>query len=150
MTIERTVTSLARLVALRGREVDRLSLDLAGKRAQCERQRHTLARMENLKDSMEPGIVADARGYNPALALNRADYQVVLQDLIEMQRATLVRHETDVAESHDAFSHAAIKHKSLDTVLQRKQQMLQQAHAVREQKRQDQMATQAWLRQAHP
>ncbi|WJF90776.1 flagellar export protein FliJ [Paraburkholderia bonniea] len=148
MSLERTVNSLSRLVALRGREADRLSAVLVGKQAQCERQRHMLERMETLKNSTVNEVASVTAKHHPALALNRADYQDALQQLIETQREALARHETEVAASRDAWSGVALKHKSLDTVLQRKQMTLQQAGIASEQKRQDQMANQAWQRRA--
>lgn len=141
MSIERSVASMTRLITLRARDVERLTVELASQQAMRERYVRNLERMEDLLASI------DIHGNtHAALSLNGAQYKGALIDLIATHRNDLVRHDAGMRHGRQALASAACKHAGLDHVLQDKRQLLSQAHRQREQKQQDQLAVQAWSR----
>ena len=141
MNIERSVNSLSRLVELRARDVDRLTGDLATQQALRMRFQNNLERMEDLFSTAGASHAAC-----PVLSSNCAHYKTSLVDLIATHRQDLVRHDAAIEASRQALTQAALKHEGLDRVLQRKRQVLDHQRLAREQKQQDQLATQAWSR----
>jgi flagellar export protein FliJ len=141
MSTERTVQSLSRLVDLRALDVDRLTGELAGHQAMRARYQDILARMEHLL-----ATAASSDMGCPVLSSNSAHYKASLVDLIINHRRDLARQEATIEASQKALTQAALKHKSLDHALQGKRDVLERERQGREQKQQDQLATQAWLR----
>ncbi|MFC4762321.1 flagellar export protein FliJ [Dyella koreensis] len=141
MSMGRTVNSLARLVDLRGREVERLTGELAGQQAMRKRYENNLTRMEQLLHAAAPSDQGC-----PVLSSNSALYKAWLADLIASHRQDLAHHDTVIAASRGALTIAALKHEGLGRVLHDKRALLERQHRVREQKQQDQLATQAWSR----
>lgn len=141
MSIERTIQSLSQLVALRAREVDRLTSELAQQQALRQRFQDNLERMEHLF-----ATAASTDAGCPVLSSNSAHYKTSLVDLIGMHRRDLARHDADMETSRKALNQAALKHDGLDRALQDRRQLLDRQRHVREQKQQDQLATQAWSR----
>ena len=148
------VKSLSTLVNLREQEVERLTTDVAAKQAVRERYRRSLARMEQLcRDS---GASSDAGGdtvpgaltpmLSPALSLNCAAYKQSVMQMADAHRADLALHEADMAVAQRALHAAVNKREVLDTVLQRQLGTLQRQQAAREQKREDDLAAQVWMR----
>lgn len=144
------VKSLATLVNLREQEVDRLTTDVAAKQAVRERYRRSLERMEQLcEDSgasgdTVPGALTPM--LSPALSLNCAAYKQSVMQLADAHRADLALHEADMAVAQRALHVAVNKREVLDTVLQRQLGTLQRQQAAREQKREDDLAAQVWMR----
>ncbi|QAU24298.1 flagellar export protein FliJ [Dyella sp. M7H15-1] len=141
MNTERTVNSLSRLVELRERDVDRLTSELASQQAVRVRYVNNLERMEHLLAT----AAASDMGC-PVLSSNSAHYKASLIDLISHHRRDLACHDADIEVSRQALITAALKHRSLGHVLQNKRHALHQQQHTREQKQQDQLATQAWSR----
>ena len=141
MNVQRTVHSLSRLVELRAIEVDRLERALAGQLALRRRYEHNLQRMEHLLDTTASSDMAC-----PVLSSNSAHYKASLIDLIGRHRRELADHDRAIDGSKAALRQAMLRHEGLDRSLQDKRRALQREHKAREQKRQDQLATQAWSR----
>ena len=141
MSIERTVDSLARLVELRQVEVDRLGGELAGMQALRRRYQDNLERMEGLL-----ATAVDPAHPCPVLYSNSAHYKTLLVDMIVDHRRELAGHEACMEQGRQALLRATLKHRRLDDALKDKRHALQGQRHAREQKRQDQLAAQAWCR----
>ncbi|GHD63347.1 MULTISPECIES: flagellar export protein FliJ [Jeongeupia] len=142
MTQARTVLSLARLVALRDVEVDRLTADVAQKEALRQRYHHNLDRMAQLcADSAATGSLP------PSLSLNCGNYKQAVFDMMAAHQRDLALHEADMAVTQRALQAASLKRETLDRVREQHSAVLQVEQDRREQKRQDELATQAWYRQ---
>jgi flagellar export protein FliJ len=141
MSTQRTVNSLSRLVELRARDVDRLTGELASQQAVRMRYQHNLQRMEHLLTT-----AASSDMGCPVLSSNSSHYKESLVDLIIRHRQDLARHDVTIDTSRQALAQAALKHKSLDHALQGQRRLMDRQHRTRDQKQQDQLATQSWLR----
>ncbi|WP_213762758.1 flagellar FliJ family protein [Caballeronia sp. dw_19] len=141
MNGERTVVSLARLVELRARERDRLKVELASKEALRERYRRSLERVQDMVTGLGQSGMA-----NLALSINCADFKSSLVEMIHTHLSDLTRHEADMEVSQRALMRASLKHEALERTLCSKRHAIRLADEKRGQKRQDQLATQAWYR----
>ncbi|VWC74264.1 flagellar export protein FliJ [Burkholderia contaminans] len=142
MSIERAVGSLARLAELRKRDVDRLGAAFAERQTEHRRHRATLARLQSLADELP-----EVRRGHPAIAANGGDYKALLLDTIHRQAEQLAAHERAMADSRTALVEAMRRHRSLTAVLERRRSEMAHARDTRSRKREDELATQAWLRQ---
>lgn len=140
MSERQRLHSLGRLVDLQGREVDRLSADVAEKRATRERYLRNLSRLQNLCDSSNPA------GGSPVLALNRAGYKQAMLRMVATHRVDLSLHESELALSQRELIDAARRQEALGQVLQREHENVRHVTQVREQKQQDELAAQVWWR----
>lgn len=133
--------SLERLVDLREREVERLTADVASKQAVRARFVDNLARLDGLCDS------AGASGRSsPLLSLNCANYKQAVLALADSHRTDLALHDAEMALARQALAAAARRHEVLDQVRERQHQAAQKAQRSVEQKQQDDLAAQVWLR----
>jgi len=140
----RELKGLASVVDLRQREKDRLVGEISGKRALAQRYRHNLERLQGLYESAGAGGEPGAQ--LSVLAQNCGDYKQAVRRLVDSHRDELVLHEADMQVVQQALTLAVHKHAALDQVLERQRQELRRAQAYGEQKRQDDVATQSWLR----
>ncbi|MBI3381728.1 MAG: flagellar FliJ family protein [Aquabacterium sp.] len=137
----RTVKSLNTLVAMRDREVDSRMADMAAKQAVRDRFQRNLERMASLCASPA------AQGCtSPVQALNNGHFKASVMHMADLHRQDLALHEADMAVSQQALQKAALSKEVLEQVLSRQQLDLLKAKSGQEQKRQDDMATQVWLR----
>ncbi|AKJ30366.1 flagellar export protein FliJ [Caldimonas brevitalea] len=136
-----SVHSLNRLIELREREVERLNVEVANKRAVGDRYRRSLERMTALCE----GSGASA-ALPPALSLNCGNYKQAMLGMVDLHRQDLALHEADMAVSQRALDAAARKQEVFQQLLARRQAQLLREHESREQKRQDELATQVWWR----
>ncbi|HEY0685260.1 MAG TPA: flagellar FliJ family protein [Steroidobacter sp.] len=140
MSERQRLRSLGRLVDLQSREVDRLSADVAEKRATRERYLRNLSNLQSLCDASGPV------GGSPALALNRAGYKQAMLRMVATHRLDLSLHESQLALSQRELIDAARRHEALDQVLRREQSNVRHVTKVRDQKHQDELASQVWWR----
>jgi flagellar export protein FliJ len=140
----RELKGLASVVDLRQREKERLLGALSGKRALAQRYRQNLERLQVLYESAgaggEPGVQLSV------LAQNCGDYKQAVMRMVDSHRDELVLHEADMQVAQQALTLAVHKHEALDQVLERQRQTIRRGLATSEQKRQDEVATQTWLR----
>jgi len=141
MSTVKPLDSLKRLVELRSREVDRLSADMATKQGERARYLGNLERLEQLRASVGASGLA-----SPALALNCADYKQAVTAIAAAHREDLALHEADMALAQQALIAAARRHEVLDQVHARKHDEAQRQARAGEQKQQDDLAAQVWLR----
>ncbi|MBS1190281.1 MAG: flagellar export protein FliJ [Rhodocyclaceae bacterium] len=134
-------TSLNRLADLREQEVDRLTSEVASKERLRERYRRNLERLEQLCHS-----TGASGAWSPALSMNCGDYKQAVMTLAAAHREELALHDADMAVSQNALTAAFRQHEALSQFLVRQENRHQRAREAREQKRQDDMATQVWLR----
>lgn len=133
--------SLNRLVDLREREVDRLQAEMASKEALRRRYLGNLDRLQELcAGSGASGVLS------PTLALNCAGYKEAVLELAASHRESLTLHEADMAVTQRALVAASRRHQVLGQVLEARQERGRRAENLREQKRQDDLAAQVWLR----
>jgi flagellar export protein FliJ len=154
MTDDPRLTSLAKLVDLRAREVDRLGADMNTRRAIRNRYADTLTRLEQLcEGSGASGApvkngrdVAPSALVSPALSLNCAAYKQAVMKMADAHRVDLSLHDADTAVMQRALLAASRRHASLDRELERQRSGARRSRTVREQKAQDDVALQMWSR----
>jgi len=144
---ERKLHGLATVIELRAREKDKLLADLATKQALAERYRANLVRLEALCDST--GVSAANGGAQlSALSQNRGDYKQSVMHMAEIHRSELQLHEADMRVAQQALTLAVHRHEALAQVFVRQRESLRASRNAQEQKQQDEIATQSWLRGA--
>lgn len=140
MSLKNTIRSLGTLVHLRGIEVDRLQADMAAQQATSARYRANLERLEGLAAGSGPsGALA------PALALNCGQYKQAVIALVDTHRTDLGLHEANMAVAQRALTSAWAKRELLDQVLEQKKDAAGEVQQRADRKRQDDLATQAWM-----
>ncbi|HEY0488505.1 MAG TPA: flagellar FliJ family protein [Telluria sp.] len=140
MSLKNTIRSLGTLVHLRGIEVDRLQADMAAQQATRARYRANLERLEGLAEGSGPsGALA------PALALNCGQYKQAVIAMVDTHRTDLGLHEANMAVSQRALSSAWAKRELLGQVLEQKKEAAGVVQQRADRKRQDDLATQAWM-----
>jgi flagellar export protein FliJ len=140
MKANQRLRSLGRLVELQSREVDRLNADVAEKRTTRERYLRNLSRLEQLCADSTP---ADG---SPVLAANSAGYKQVMLRMAASHRVDLSLHESQLALSQRELINAARRQEALGQALQREHANVRHVTRVREQKQQDELASQVWWR----
>lgn len=137
----KALPSLNRLLTLREQEVDRLHGEVAAKEALHRRYHNALERL----DTLYAGSGASG-SLPPALALNCGAYKQNVLQLAATHRDTMAQHEADIAVTRHALREAAQRHQALSQISEKQQAILRLSATRREQKRQDDLATQVWLR----
>ncbi len=69
-----------------------------------------------------------------------------MANLIHRHERELAQHEASVASLRADLRHARLRHEQIDVVRRKKLSALDLEHRARERKREDQQASQAWLR----
>lgn len=140
MSLKNTIDSLGTLVHLRSIEVDRLQAEMAAQQATSARYRANLDRLESLAEGSGPS------GALPlALALNCGQYKQAVMQMADTHRTDLSLHEANMAVSQRALSSAWTRRELLGQVLEQKQDAADLAQQRADRKRQDDLATQAWM-----
>ncbi|KAF7599969.1 MAG: flagellar export protein FliJ [Candidatus Dactylopiibacterium carminicum] len=142
---ERKLRGLSMATELREREKDERQAELAVKQATEARYRANLERLEALSESAG----ASARqgvGQLSVLSQNRGDYKQAVLQMAAEHRLELQLHQADMRLAQTALMQAMHRHEALEQTLERRRAGLQREENVREQKQQDELATQAWLR----
>lgn len=135
------IRNLTQLVQLRSTEVDRLESEVAAKAAVCARYQHSVERLTSLY------AASGSSGALPlALSVNCGNYKQSVMQLVDTHRVDLSLHEADLAHTRRALHAAWAKREALDKVLVTTQDAAQAERARRGQLRQDEVATQLWLR----
>ncbi|WP_326536808.1 flagellar FliJ family protein [Pseudorhodoferax sp.] len=133
--------SLSRLAALREREVERRQTELAQQLADAERRRRNQERLDQLwRTSTTTGTLT------PQLSLNCANYKQTVLELADRHRDDLSRQEQAVDQARLALLTATRRHGAIDQVLTLRLQEHDRVLRSAEQKRQDEIARQSWLR----
>ena len=141
MTSTNTLDNLARLVELRQREVDRRLTEIASKQGMRERYQRNLDQLESLwRGAVPPSKVT------PSCALNHAHYKQSMLQLASTHRDELALHDADLAVSRQALAEASRQREVMEQLLTRERQSQRRAQELREQKRQDEMASLVWHR----
>lgn len=141
MTPPTKIRSLSTLVDLRTTEVERLQTEMAAKESLRERYQKNLDRLTGLYQN------SGASGKLPlALASNCGDYKQAVMQMVDSHKLDLTMHEADMAVSQRALNAAFVKREILGQVLQKEQKALANQEQAKERKRQDELATQLWLR----
>lgn len=133
--------ALSRLADLREREVERRQTELAEQLADAERRRRNQERLDTLwRTSTTSGTLS------PLASLNCANYKQNVMELAERHRGDLSRQEQAVDRARLALLAAARRQGAIDQVLAQRLQEHGRALRSAEQKRQDEIARQSWLR----
>ncbi|HEY4367424.1 MAG TPA: flagellar export protein FliJ [Steroidobacteraceae bacterium] len=150
MSTPNQLKQLEQLVDLREREVERLSADVAGQQAVRRRYLGNLSRLEQLCNSSGPsGAQAQSEqfpGLSVALALNCGGYKQAVMKMADTHRIDLSLHESEMALTQRRMIEAARRHEALDAALERQRADVRRFRKLREQKRQDEIASQVWQR----
>ncbi|MBC7206487.1 MAG: hypothetical protein H5U27_08210 [Methyloversatilis sp.] len=141
MTTKTSVRTLARLVDVREREVDRLQADMAGKLALRQRYLGNIERLQSLCDG-----VPQTGSLQPLLSMNSAGYKQSVADMVAVHRQELAAHEVEIDLARRELALVSRRCEVLDQVLLRQRSMIAHGARVSEQKRQDDIAVQVWGR----
>lgn len=141
MSDENTIRSLTDLVRLRTNELDKLQGEMAGQAALRERYKTNLSRLS------EMCVASGASGALPlALSVNCGNYKQAVLEMVDTHRTDLHLHEANMAVAQQVLNAAWAKREVLDQVLAQKQKDVVSEQQRRDNKRQDELATQMWLR----
>ncbi|HSI50170.1 MAG TPA: flagellar export protein FliJ [Ideonella sp.] len=143
---EKHLKRLDTLSDLRERERDRLEADLASRRVTQQRFQTNLARLEQLAQGGTSANSSAGGNLPLALSLNNANYKQAVLQLADRHRQDLALHEAQMAQAQQALQGAALDHLVMGKVRERQQALVGRLQAGRDQKTQDEMANQAWLR----
>jgi flagellar export protein FliJ len=149
MNARRRLDNLRRLAGLREREVDRLSAEVADKQATRERYLGNLARLDQLcNDSGASGAQSgsDPSSLSPALSLNCAEFKQAVMQMADSHRVDLSLHESQMQLTQDLMVSAVRRRESLGQILDRQVDIVRRSQNALEQKNQDNLAAQVWLR----
>ena len=150
MSADRLLKSLGTIVDLREREVDRLSADVAARRAVRERYVNNIARLEELyRGSGATGAKthgATDASLSPEASLNCGSYKQAVMKMADAQREDLALHDADLAVAQRALTTATLRCEAMRLALERRRTGLRRLADKKEQKRQDEVASQAWRR----
>ena len=133
------------VVNLREREKEKLVGELATRRALAERHRNTLAKLDALCETAGPSG-AQRPANLAALSLNCGEYKSAVMKMAAGQRDELGLQEAEMRRTEQALVKATHRHEAMSKTLDRKLQGIARDEARREQKGQDELATQTWLR----
>jgi flagellar export protein FliJ len=142
MTTERTVKSLSGLMAARQGRIDRLTTEVARRQTSCTRYREQIDTIDRLR--VEAANTVDRA--SPVLATNCAGYQQSMAVLAQGHRRLLALQEADLQAARCRLTELALQRERWQKALDLRRDVLARQQNVREQKRQDEMASQAWLR----
>ena len=134
---------LTRLIELRERELEQQQHLLAQHAQLCQRQAHSVARVQQLCRAVEGAALAT----QPSLLLNQAAYKDNLQALARAQEERLQAHEAERDWQGQQTLALARKAESLRLLQQRVVERVQTQQRRGEQRRNDEIASQLWLRQ---
>lgn len=141
MSDKHTIRNLATLVQLRNTELERLQGDMAAQTKLRERYRTSLERLAGLCQS------SGASGALPlALAVNCGDYKQAVLAIAATHQTDLHLHEANMAVAQKNLNAVWAKREALDQVLSQKQKNAAGTLQKRDDKRQDELATQLWFR----
>lgn len=141
MNAQRVVAGLSKLVVMRGKEVERLKVDIAARDAECARYRHHVSRMTLLMQTVDTSTQV-----HPEHAINGARFRSAITDLIHRHQRQLAMHEALVAGLRADLYRARLRYEQIDRIRSKKVGALEAEQRIRDRKREDQQASQAWLR----
>lgn len=136
-----TIRNLTTLVGLRSTEVERLQTEMAAQTAVRERYRKNLERLTGLYTDSGP-----SGALHMALSVNCGDFKQSVMQMADQHKTDLHLHEANMAVSQRALNMAWAKREVLDQVLTQKQKIVATEQRKMDAKRQDELATQFWLR----
>ncbi|QPF74167.1 flagellar export protein FliJ [Roseateles sp. DAIF2] len=141
MNTQHMKQSLAQLIELRERELERYQAKLATQEQLRARYASTVQRLEQLNAQIGPTGAAV-----PTLAANNAVYKQAVMQWAEQQRQDLALHEADMAVQRQAMLEVARKQEAYGQLLARMSAQALRESQRREQKQQDDLAGQVWQR----
>lgn len=136
-----TIRNLTTLVGLRSTEVERLQTDMAEQTAVRERYRKNLERLTGLYTDSGP-----SGALHLALSVNCGDFKQSVMQMAQQHKTDLHLHEANMAVSQRALNAAWAKREVLDQVLTQQHKIVATEQRKMDAKRQDELATQLWLR----
>ncbi|WP_206995176.1 flagellar FliJ family protein [Trinickia mobilis] len=145
MTAERTVKSIGGLMAARQGRIDRLTTEVANRQSTCSRYREQIDAIDRLRAD----AAKKADRSLPALAVNCAGYQHSMATLALEHRRLLALQEADLQAARRRLTELVLQRERWQKALELRRGALVRQQNVREQKRQDEMASQSWLRSRH-
>lgn len=139
------IDSLATLVQVRSSEVERMEADLARQEATRRRYQTSVERLTALAEGSGASGGASAGTLAPALALNCGQYKEAVFALADSHRTDLQLHEANMAASQRTLSAAWTRRELLGKVLEQHQGQFAREQDRAARKREDDIATQAWM-----
>lgn len=138
------IDSIATLVRVKSTEVERMEADLARQEATRRRYQTSVERLTALAEG-SGASGASAGTLAPALALNCGQYKQAVFALADTHRTDLQLHEANMAASQRHLTAAWTRRELLGKVLDQQQTALSREQDRAARKREDDIATQAWM-----
>lgn len=143
---QRLEQNLGQLVHLQQLALERQQAQLLAQARLCERVEGTVQRLESLSAHASLAGVPAGGTSLPGLAQNSAAYKQAMLAWADQQRQELARRQQELAQAQAATLAVARKKETLLQLQQRVAVQLRLDGERREQKRQDDLALQAWSR----
>jgi flagellar export protein FliJ len=143
------INSISTLVQVKSTEVERMEADLARQEATRQRYQTSVNRLTALAEGS--GASGNASGnasagkLAPVLALNCGQYKQAVFALADTHRTDLQLHEANMAASQRHLTAAWTRRELLGKVLEQQQSALTREQDRATRKREDDIATQAWM-----
>lgn len=152
MSERHRLVRMRRLLELRKREVEALSAEMSSERAVQRRYLENLARLEHLcvSSGASGAQLHTERPHvtSATLSLNCAGYKQAVMEMAAVHRLDLSLHEAQMANTQQRMGTAARRHASLEQVLARRRRSFARQQLRQDQRRQDDLAAQVWLRRS--
>jgi flagellar export protein FliJ len=150
MSVKASIERLGLVQDLRRRDVDRIGVEMAGQERVRQRYQRNLDRLEQLcADSGASGLQVPQgapRTLSAALASNCAGYKQSVMKMADAHRVDLALHESDMTNTRLRMLEATRRREALDSVVEARRETLRRDGVRREQKGQDELASQQWTR----
>lgn len=150
MSAKATIGRLDKVLGLRSREVDRIGVEMAEQERLRQRYQRNLDTLEQLySDTGATGSQQQPGGrqaLSAALASNCAGYKQSVMEMAAAHRVDLALHESDMSNTRQRMLEATRRREALGSVIDTRRDQLRRAGARREQKGQDELASQQWMR----
>ncbi|AIO69719.1 hypothetical protein [Burkholderia oklahomensis] len=143
MNAPRMVKCIAGLVSIREAEVEKLTASLARQESVRARFHRNLHAMQTLFDAAGG---APAQAVPPTLLHNQAGYRLAMLDMMQAHRTALRAHEEHMQVERQLLAATAARCEMWRRELRKRERRLDAARERGEQRSQDELAAQAWIR----
>ncbi|MGC6096672.1 flagellar export protein FliJ [Citrobacter portucalensis] len=140
--MSKLISTLEQLHRIRTRAVDDMSLRLASQKQLCRSFEKNIAALSNFADGMATSTYTSA-----AQMFNQASYKYSIQRVIDWQKQEQALADIEARTIQGHLLNEVRREKSLSIVLDNKRADHQRDSLIREQKMNDAVSAQCWMRQ---
>ncbi|OQS33877.1 flagellar export protein FliJ [Chromobacterium haemolyticum] len=141
MSVENRLKNLSCLKAIQRVRVEKLEKDLALLNQQRDAYLKNIQSLQHMFDSMR------VSGASCALEMNRADYRRQVLEMVKLHQWELSVHEAKMQAGREQLWQSALVQKKWEGAYEKVEKQYCHLQKVKEQKQQDELASQIFLRQ---